>query len=156
MTTVIYKKQGRRYVPVAQYDPEYLDSLPRGAHLILCNPGQKSRHFNIDPNHAALIAASRRMLDAMTQSLVHASEVKPATRKSLTETQIAAWNDMIDALGEDGRMLCYNSAHDICKAGVDALTAEASQLMENESVRRAYEQFLLVCELASAKVDKNK
>lgn len=156
MTTVFYKKQGRRYVPVAQYDPEYLDSLPRGAHLILCNPGIKSRHFNIDPNHAALIAASRSMLDAMTQALVRASEVKPTTSKALSEAQIAAWNNLIEALGEDGRMLRYDSAHDICKSGVDALMTEAAQLMENESVRRAYDHFLLMCKLSSVGVDKNK
>jgi len=156
MSTVFYKKQGRRYVPVAQYDLEYMSSLPKGAHLVLCDPGQKSQICNIDPNRAALIAASRSMLDAMVQALVRASEVKPATNRALTEAQIAAWNNLIEALGEDGRMLRYDSAHDICKLGVDALMTEAAQLMENESVRRAYDHFLLMCKLASAEIGKNK
>ena len=56
---IYYEKVGRKYVPVAEYDSDYLDSFPKGNHLVMCYPGGKTRKFNIDPNYAALITASR-------------------------------------------------------------------------------------------------
>ncbi len=43
--------------------------------------------------------------------------------------------------------LQINSTRDIAEAGLKALEEEADKLMKHESVKRAYEQFLLVCEL---------
>jgi hypothetical protein len=60
---------------------------------------------------------------------------------------MAAWNHLIEVFGEDARSLSRASAHDIADAGLKALQAEADQLMKHASVKRAYEQFLLVCEL---------
>ena len=57
MKKIYYEKVGRRYVPVYEYDNDFLDAWPRGTHLVTCHPGGQSRRYNIDPNHAALIAA---------------------------------------------------------------------------------------------------
>jgi hypothetical protein len=54
---------------------------------------------------------------------------------------------LIEVFGEDARSLSRASAQDIAKAGLKALQAEADRLMTHASVKSAYEQFLLVCEL---------
>jgi hypothetical protein len=49
--------------------------------------------------------------------------------------------------GSELATLQISSARDIAEAGLKALQAEADKLMQHESVKSAYEQFLLVCEL---------
>jgi hypothetical protein len=39
------------------------------------------------------------------------------------------------------------SSHDIAQAGVKAMMAEADQLMTNPAVKKAYDHFILLCEL---------
>ena len=83
---IYYEKVGRKYVPVAEYDSEYLDSFPKGSHLVMCYPGGSSRRFNIDPNYAAMIAAGRVAEDTISQAVVKASEMRPHN-KPITEKQ---------------------------------------------------------------------
>ena len=59
MKKIYYEKVGRKYVPVAEYDSDYLDAFPKGSTLVICHPGGQSRRYNIDPDYAALIAAAR-------------------------------------------------------------------------------------------------
>ena len=84
MKETFYKKVGRRYVPVSEYDSDLFHSMPKGAHLVTCYPGGSSTRYNINPNHAALIAASRVAEDAMSNALNKASELKPS-RRPVTE-----------------------------------------------------------------------
>jgi hypothetical protein len=146
MKKIYYEKVGRRYRPVAENDYDMFDAFPKGAHLVMCYPGGQSRRFNINPNHAALLAASRVAEFAMTDALCKASEVRPS-RTPITPEQQAAWNHLIEVFGQDARSLSLASARDIAEAGLKALQAEADRLMTHASVKSAYEQFLLVCEL---------
>ena len=57
--TIFYKKVGRRYVPVYEYDQTLMDALPKGSHLIQVYPGGQSTKYNVDPAYAPLIAAGR-------------------------------------------------------------------------------------------------
>lgn len=144
--STLYEKVGRRYVPVAEYSNEVLDSFPKGNHLVMCYPGGQSRRFNIDPAYAPMIAAGRVAEDAMTEAIRKASEMKPQ-RTLLTEGQRRAWKKLAKEFGDDLATLQISCAHDIAQAGIQAMVAEAEKLMTHEAVRRAYEQFLLVCEL---------
>ena len=83
---IYYEKRGRRYVPVAEYDNDYLDSFPKGATLVICRPGSNSRRFNIDPNYAALIAAGTVAEDAISEVIRKATDLRPV-RSPLTEGQ---------------------------------------------------------------------
>ena len=74
---IYYEKVGRKYVPVSEYDSDYLDSFGKGTHLVMCYPGGSSRRFNIQPDYASLIAASRVAEDAMCQAISKASEMRP-------------------------------------------------------------------------------
>lgn len=146
MKKIYYEKVGRRYRPVYEYDQGLMDAFPKGSHLVICYPGGQSRRFNIDPNHAALIAAGRVAEDAMCDAIRQASEMRPQ-RTPLTEGQRRAWKKLAREFGDDLATLSLGCARDIADAGIKALQAEADQLMKHESVRHAYEQFLLVCEL---------
>jgi len=112
----------------------------------MCYPGGTSRRFNVEPNHAALIAAGRVAEDAMCTAIREASEMRPQ-RTPITEGQQRAWKKLAREFGDDLATLNIGSARDIADAGLAALQAEADKLMQHESVRHAYEQFLLVCEL---------
>jgi len=150
MKKVYYEKIGRRYRPVAEYDNDLLDSFPRGAHLVMCYPGGSSRRFNVEPNYAAMIAAGRVAEEAICDALRKASEMKPQ-KTPITEGQLKAWKKLAKEFGDDLCPLLHASSRDLAEAGVKAMQQEADKLMQHESVRKAYEQFLLVCELTKNK-----
>jgi hypothetical protein len=154
MKTIFYKKVGRRYKPVSEYDNELLDAFPKGTHIVMSYPGGKSTRYNIDPNYAAMIAAGRVAEDAITRSIQHSTELRPMNREMDEDLQ-RRWKEFIATVPEQFRfMFTHGSAHDAARAGVEAMQEEADRLMRHESVRRAYEQFQLVCKLVSEKPDQ--
>ena len=150
MKKLYYEKIGRRYVPVAEYDNDLLDSFPKGAHLVLCYPGGTSRRFNVEPNHAAMIAAGRVAEDGICEAMRKASEMRPQ-RTPLTPGQKKAWEKLAKEFGDGLAALSMGSARDHAEAGVNAMIAEADKLMSHPAVRDAYEQFQLVCNLVKQK-----
>lgn len=146
MKKIYYEKVGRRYKPVAEYDSNYMDSFPKGTHLVMCYPGGSSRRFNIDPNYAAMIAAGRVAEDAMSQAVVKASEMRPH-RSPITEKQRKAWENLTKSFGDERYYIEIPSAREIAEEGVKAMMVEAEKLLNNPSVRKSFERFLLVCEL---------
>ena len=146
MKKIYYVKEGRKYVPVAEYDNDLMDSFHKGNHLVMVYPGGVSRRFNIEPALAPMIAAGRFAEDAVCTAMAKASELRPQ-RTPLTEAQRKAWRALADAFGDDLCTLSGASVRDCAEAGVKAMQEEADRLMQNEAVRNAYEQFLLVCEL---------
>jgi hypothetical protein len=143
---IYYEKVGRRYVPVAEYDNEFMDSLTKGNHLVMCYPGGSSRRFNIQPDYAALIAASRVAEDAMTRAISQASELRPK-QTPITEGQRKAWKKLAKEFGNELATLNINCSRDIAEAGIKALQDEANMLYLNPAVKKAYEQFILICQL---------
>ena len=146
VTKVYYEKVGRKYVPVAEYDSDLIDSFGKGSHLVICYPGGQSRRYNIDPDYAALIAAARVAEDAMMQAMQKASELKP-TQTPVTPAQQRAWKKLAKEFGTELCTLNGSSSYDIAQAGLKALEDEAARLLTNESVKAAYDQFLFVCAL---------
>ena len=147
---IYYEKLGRRYVPVAEYDNNLLDSFTKGTHLVMSYPGGQSRCFNIDPNYAAMIAAGRVAEDAICRAISKASEMKPQ-RTPITPGQKKAWEKLAKEFGDELCPLTYGSYRDHAEAGVKAMQAEADKLMKHNSVRKAYEHFILMCELTKEK-----
>lgn len=145
---IYYEKKGRRYVPVSEYDSDYLDSFPRGNHLVMCYPGGSSRRFNIDPNYAALIAAGRVAEDAISKHIMEVSALRvPEKEKPLTVEQRQAWEAFSKAMGKEVYALEYCSYREAAEQGVKAMMEEAEKLLENPIVRKSFERFLLICEL---------
>jgi hypothetical protein len=144
--TVFYKRVGRRYVPVYEYDQTLMDAFPKGSHLVVCYPGGQSTRYNVDPAYAPMIAAGRVAEEAVCKALMRASDMRPKNQP-LTEEQRAAWEHLVRVMGDSARMLEWPSAREACDAAVRAMTEEADKLMTNPAVRRAYERFLFVAEL---------
>ena len=145
--TIFYVKRGRRYVPHSTYSAEFCDSFPKGTHLVDVYPGGQSRRFNIDPAYAPMIAAGRVAEDAMCRAVQKASEMKPKSTP-ITEGQRRAWKRLAKEFGDELATLNVSSAHDVAQAGIQAMMEEADKLLTNPTVRKAYERFLFVAEIA--------
>jgi hypothetical protein len=147
---IFYIKKGRRYVPHSTYSSEFCDSFPKGTHLVQSYPGGQSRKFNINPAYAPMIAAGRVAEDVISKRIMEATEIRRNSRNKetpLTPGQKAAWDKLVEEFGPDARQLEWPSARECAEEAVKAMTAEAEKLLENEAVRKAYEHFLLLCEL---------
>jgi hypothetical protein len=155
MKKIYYEKVGRRYVPVAEYDSTYLDSFPKGNHLVMCYPGGSSRRFNIEPNYAAMIAAGRVAEDAMSKAVVKASEMRPHN-KPITEKQRKAWEALAKAFGDDRYYVEIPSAREIAEEGIKAMMEEADKLMTHEAVKQAYDHFMFMAKLVYDEANTKK
>jgi len=149
--TVFYKKVGRRYIPVNEYDRDLIDSLPKGNHLIMCRPGGQSVRYNIDPALAPMIAAGRYAQEKMLDAMRDISEARPK-RKALTDEQRQAWKVMKEAFGDEMFAYSYPSNMDIAQAGIKAMAEEANKLFTHPAVKDQYEKFLMTCELVKDEV----
>ena len=155
MKKVFYTKEisskGRtRYVPVSEYDSDYLDSFPRGAHLVISYPGGSSRRYNIDPNYAAMIAAGRIAEEKISSAILKASELRLQRlnrERQLTPKQKEAWDNLVKEFGPSAKQLEWPSAGEIAAEGVKAMMEEATALMTNPAVQKAFDHFQMICNL---------
>ena len=146
MKKIYYEKVGRKYVPVAEYDNDFLDSFTKGTHLVMSYPGGTSRRFNIDPNYAAMIAAGRVAEDKISEAIRTASDLRTKS-KPLTPGQKVAWENLVKQFGEEARMLEWPSAREACEQSVKVMQDEADKLMTNPTVKKAYDKFIMLCKL---------
>jgi hypothetical protein len=149
MKKIYYEKVGRKYVPVAEYNNDLLDSFPKGSHLVMCYPGGQSRRFNIDPNYAAMIAAGRVAEEKIIDAIVKANELRPQTTP-ITPAAQKAWMRLKKELGDEA-MLTRGSAREAAEQAVKAMTIEADKLLSNPAVKKAFDHFQLVCDLTKEK-----
>lgn len=157
MKKIFYEKIGRKYVPVREYDNDYMDSFPRGAHLIICQPGSTSRKFNIDPNYAALIAAGHVAEDALAKALVKAGELRMQRtdrEQKMTPEQKAAWENLVKEFGDSAKQLEWPSAREVAEEGMKTLQKEANNLLSNEAVKKSFDHFVLMCKLSKEKIQE--
>ena len=145
MKTTLYKKVGRRYKPVSIYDDVH-NNWPFGSHVVVCNPTSGMRIYNIDPDFASMIAAGTYATDAIVNKIMAASALE-TSKKLLTEEQRAAWQALAKSFGDDLFPLQYPSYRDAAQAGVKAMQAEAEKMLSNPAVRRAWDNFMLLCKL---------
>ena len=155
MRETYYKKRGKRYVPVSEYDSDLLDAFPAGTHLVQSYPGGQLRKYNIDPAYAPMIAAGRVAEEAICEALRKASDLRPS-REPLTNAQRAAWENLKAEFGDTIHALQWPSAREACEQAILAMTKEAEKLLDNPGVRAAYEHFILMCELVKENGEKIK
>ncbi len=143
-------------MPVREYDSDFLDSMHKGTHIVMCYPGGRSTRYGIDPAFAPMIAAGRYAEDAISQCIMNASSLRIAgNRKPTTPEQRRVWEELQTAFGGDLYPLEYCSYREAAESGVAAMQKEAEKLLKNPAVRAAYEQFMLLCELAKTNEDVN-
>lgn len=155
MKKVYYVKEGRKYIPVAEYDSDLMDSFPKGTHIVMCYPGGKSTRYGIDPAYAPMIAAGRYAEDAICSALYKQSEAKPKQRP-ITERQRQAWEELKAAFGDELFSLQFSSIRDLAEVGVNAMQAEADKLLTHPSVREAYDHFMFMAKLVHDETNKEK
>lgn len=151
--TGIYKKVGRRYVEIGEYDPEYLDHVPNGVTMTVKRPGSQSTRYNVDPDIVPLLAAAIYCEDEISQAIYRAGELRPHNR-SITPEQRAAFDAFLATMPDEDPsrfMLTTGSSREAAEAGTKALVKEAKKLLANESIKAAYEHFLLLCKLSAQK-----
>lgn len=146
MSETFYKKVGRRYKPVYEYDPIFAEGLPLGSHLIHVRPNGQSYRYHVDPETAAMTAASIHAKEILITALNKAVSLKPKSNP-ITEEQREAWDRFINVMGEDGRVLLGVSMDDIAEEAVKVLQLETEKLLNNPTVRKSYENFLLVSKI---------
>ena len=151
---IFYEKKGRRYVPVAEYDNDFVDSFRKGAHIVMSYPGGSSRRYNIDPAYGPMIAAGRFAEDAISRHIMNVSSLRvPEKHQPLTEEQRAAWEHLASTFGEERFALEWCSYREAAEAGVKAMQDEAEKMLQNPSVRKSWEQFMLVWKLTKERED---
>jgi hypothetical protein len=143
-----YKKVGRKYVPVREYDDELVSAFPHGNHLVMCYPGGKTTRYNIEPEYAPMIAAGRICEDVISKAIMKAHEIRPYQNRELTPEQRVAWDNLVLVLGDGARYIEWPSAREVTDAAVKAMADEAVKMLENESVKLAYDQFIMMATLA--------
>lgn len=146
MKQIFYKKQGRRYVPVSEYDNELLDAFPRGDHLISVRPGISSRRYDVDTALAPMIAAGLYAEDAVSRAIYNAMELRPQT-VTMTPRQLKLMEELTKSMNRQDAQWIRPCARDAAEAGVRAMQAEAERRMSHPAVRQAYEHFLTVARL---------
>jgi hypothetical protein len=155
--TVFYKKVGRKYEPVSEYDNELMSAFPRGAHLVVTVPGGRSTRYNIDPALGPMIAAGKYAEDAVSQAIYKATDLRLSTRttenRKLTPGQKVAWDNLVKEFGDSAKQLEWPSAREAAEAGVEAMITAAQDLMLDPKVQAAWDHFLLLAKLA--KENKN-
>ena len=147
MKKIFYEKRGRRYVPVAEYDNDWMDSFPEGAHLFVCRPGTVSRRYRIDPALAPMIAAGLYAEDAIVNAIHDAQKLRPDSKVALTPQQLALMEELTDSMNQSDLVWLRPSSRDAAEAAVRAMQEEAERRMSHPAVRAAYEQFLTVARL---------
>lgn len=147
MRKTFYEKVGRRYKEVSYYDSDLFDSMGVGSHLVMVSPGGKSIRYNIEPALAPMIAAGRFAEREIADSIYEATRLTP-TKLPITDEQLQAWENLSKAFGDEMYTVQRTSTMDITQAGVAAMQREADKLLKNLAVRAAYEEFMLLCELA--------
>jgi hypothetical protein len=153
MKKVFYRKEGRKYVAVSEYDDEFMSSIHHGNWLVSVYKGGSSRR-PIDPAFAPMIAAASYSKDVIAAKLRQASELRPS-REPLTLEQFNAWGALSKAFGEESSTLNWPAAHDAVDAAINAMREEADKLLTNPAVRKAYDHFMLVCELTKEHNDRS-
>ena len=139
MSKTLYEKKvspkGKvTYVPCAEY-MEY-DSFP----------GAKTRKFNVDPDVVSLYAAACNAKELIVSKLLEASTARPS-KTPITQEQRDAWDAFAATFDDNWRSVQMPSANDIANAVVELLLKEVQETMKSESLKKSYDQFVMLWNL---------
>jgi hypothetical protein len=119
--STLYEKRGGRYFPVSEMFS--IDALPAGNHLVTVKPGSKTVLCNIEPDHAALVAASAEAKGAMCTAIQQAMAREP--NRPLTPKQRKIMDEFVVAGGFP--IFSRKAAAEVAEIGIRALIDVAAQ-----------------------------
>jgi hypothetical protein len=148
-TTIFYRKEGKKYIAVSEYDPVLVDSLPYGAHVQVVRENGMSRRYNVDPALAPMVAASMVLEYRLATIIDRASsfELDQSNKVPLTLEQKEAWENLNKSFGGQITPLYGRSRQDIARSVLEEIAAEAQKLLTNDALREQYEYFLTLSKL---------
>lgn len=123
-TETLYRKEGRKYVPVSEMQLHQYDTWPEGVHVVVCRPGWRSVRFKIEPDTAAIVGAGRLLQDKIQEIVAKAVEMRP-TKEPVTQEQAKAWENLKKAFGNDRYAVQYESIAGIADEITQAIVSEA-------------------------------
>lgn len=125
-TETLYKKVGRKYVPVAAqwYENSNSDQMKVGTFRLTYaySCGGQRYEYDVTPATAPMVAASLIAKDAMIKAIQDASSMRPTVPKPYTKKQLAAIERFKVEMG--GMFPSWwNEAmpHEIADAAIDAV-----------------------------------
>lgn len=125
-TETVYKKVGRKYVPIAVrwYEDARMDQMPVGTFRLLYaySDGGRRYEYDVTPATAPMVAAMTIARAAMEEAIRDACKMRPSTPQSYTKKQQA----LIAKFREDmGEMMpswwIENSAYTISERAMQAV-----------------------------------
>lgn len=99
MSQTIYRKVGRRYLPLAEWELMQGDQYRKGAHVVICTPGSQLTRYHIKEDRAGLLAALEQHRDVFLDLIRKALEARPSIKEPLTPRQVKAWKAWEKACG---------------------------------------------------------
>lgn len=118
MDEQLYKKHGRKYVPVN--DPYALDGLREGWWLVKVAPSSTSIRQQVYPYKAEITAAARDKEDQLVDIIREASEARPS-KNPITPEALADWKEFITKHGKEFNSLEYPSIQQNAEKIIEAL-----------------------------------
>lgn len=130
-TETLYRKEGRRYVPVAEglhdiWQTRYHNIFPEGVHLVVVQPGSTSYKFRIEADNVGLLAAAKIKQDKIRDVIVEGHKLRPSERKPLTEYQRKKYDEFVASVGEEVYYLEYPSVQEIADNVIKELCDESN------------------------------
>ena len=148
----VVAKNGRvTYQLVSQYDSELHKAMPIGSHLVIITNKAESRRYKIDPTYAPMIAAGIIAEERISKHLMEQLSFKPE-QTPITPEEAAAWDHMKEVFGENRSRLMYPSIAEATRAAVAEMQQVAIGLMENETLKSIYEQYVNTAILVDSEV----
>ena len=125
-TQTLYKKVGRKYVPVEAYWHEQhdVDRLTVGSFRLTYAyaDGGKRYDYDVEPATASFAAAALIAKHAMCEAITEAARMRPSGQTPYTKKQLALIAQFRKDMG--GMMPTWwteNSAHEIADAAIEAV-----------------------------------
>jgi hypothetical protein len=119
MNDQLYKKVGRKYVPVN--DPFAYDGLREGWWLIKVAPGSTAIRSCLQPHMAELKAAAKEKEDELVQIIREASEAKPKEGVAMSDEARKDWKDFTKKHGDEFSTIYYPSFQENAEKIINAL-----------------------------------
>ncbi len=125
-TETLYKKVGRRYVPVAAkwYEDDRCDQMKTGAFRLTYayNDGGRRYEYDVTPATAPVVAAMMIARVAIEEAITKASRMEPMSLRNYTKKQKAIIDEFREKMG--GMLPTYwtaKSAYKISEAAIKAV-----------------------------------
>ena len=136
--TVYYQKRNGRYIPVREYDSNFLDSRAYGTYVTNVVRGSRSTKYVVDADFLALEAAALELKDQLADIVLKANELRPASTP-VTEHQRELWDQLLESgIGH----VFVPSPYDIADQFLQVIMDKAKQMIsENACVRDLQEQY---------------